>query len=214
VTAKLAKFLALTGVMAASAALAGCGEFVRDGRSPARLVINSLQGASGATPEELGSFLLSDVITNITTGGTCTPANPCPSRFNDPGQVELRLQLRDPGTPLAPSSPSAMNAVTINRYTVRYRRSDGRNTPGIDVPFPIDGAITVTVPADGSITAGFELVRNVAKREAPLAALAASNDTLITVIADVTFYGRDLAGNEVSVTGSIEITFGNFGDPA
>jgi hypothetical protein len=83
----------------------------------------------------------------------------------------------------------------------------------VDVPYAIDGAMTVTVPVDGSATAGFQLVRNSAKREAPLAALD-NGQTLITVIADVTFWGRDQAGNEVSVTGSIEITFGNFGDPA
>jgi hypothetical protein len=206
--------MALAGVVAAAAAGAGCGEFVRDGKSPARLVISSLQAASGAEPDELSSFLLSDVITNITTGGTCTPQNPCPSRFNDPGQVELRLQLRDIGNPQAPASPSGLNAVTINRYHVTYRRTDNRNTEGVDVPYAIDGVVTATVPADGSVTFGFDLVRNVAKREAPLAALAASSDTLITVLAEVTFYGRDQAGNDVSVTGFIEITFGNFGDPA
>jgi hypothetical protein len=214
VTASFSKFLGLTGAVVMSAALAGCGgEFVRDGRSPARLVISSLQGASGATPNELSSFLLSDVLTVITDGGTCSDENPCPTRFNDPGQVEMRLLLRDPGDPAAPSSPSPLNAVTINRYRVEYRRSDGRNTQGVDVPYAIDGAITGTVPADGSATFGFELVRNTAKREAPLAALS-NGQTLITVIADVTFYGRDQAGNDVSVTGSIEITFGNFGDPA
>jgi hypothetical protein len=36
---------------------------------------------------------------------------------------------------------------------------------------------------------------------------------MISTIADVTFYGRDQAGNDVSATGSIGIDFGNFGDP-
>jgi hypothetical protein len=53
----------------------------------------------------------------------------------------------------------------------------------------------------------------VAKLEAPLRALVASAVSISTV-AEVTFYGRDQAGNDVSVTGFIEITFGNFGDPA
>jgi hypothetical protein len=215
VTAKLQKFLAGLGIVATSAVMAGCGgQFARDSKSPARLVIMSLLGASGAEPEEMGSFVLSDVLTLVTTGGTCSEDNPCPSRFNDFGEVQMALQLRDLGSPGAPSSPSGLNAITINRYRVQYRRSDGRNTPGVDVPYDFDGAATATIPTDGTATFGFQLVRNVAKREAPLAALADSSDTLITVIATVTFWGRDQAGNEVSVSGSIDITFGNFGDPA
>lgn len=212
--AKLQRFLTGLGAAALSAAVAGCGgEFVRDAQAPARLVIVALQGASGAEPNEMSSFLLSDVLTLVTTGGVCTKDNPCPTRFNDPGRVEMRLQLRDMGSPVAPSAPSSLNRVTIERYRVVYRRSDGRNTEGVDVPYAIDGAVTATVPVDGSATFGFQLVRNAAKFEAPLAALI--NDvTLITTIAEVTFYGHDQAGNEVSVTGLIEITFGNFGDPA
>ncbi len=125
----------------------------------------------------------------------------------------MQLQLRDIGNPASPNSPSQLNAVTISRYHVEYRRSDGRNTPGVDVPYAFDGAATFTVPPTGSATAGFSLVRGVAKLEAPLTSLVADS-TLITTIAYVTFYGRDQAGNDVSVTGSIEITFANFGDPA
>ena len=212
-TAKPAKFLTLFGVVAVSAAIAGCGEFVRDGKSPARLVISSLQGASGADPDTLGTVVHSDVLTFVTTGGTCSDTNPCPTTFSDPGLVELMLQLRDLGNPAAPSSPSQLNAVTISRYRVEYRRSDGRNTPGVDVPYGFDGAVTFTVPTTGVATAGISLVRGAAKLEAPLTSLINDN-SLITTIAYVTFYGRDLAGNDVSVTGSIEITFGNFGDPS
>ena len=213
-TAKLAKFLALSGVVAASTAMAGCGgEFVRDGKTPARLVIVALQAASGAEPSRLGTGLASDVITLVTSGGSCTTDNPCATIFSDPGSVELRLQLRDQGNPANPSSPSLLNAITITRYHVRYVRSDGRNVQGQDVPYEYDGAATFTVPSDGSATGGFTLVRSQAKREAPLAPLI-NNDTVISTIAYVTFYGHDQAGNEVSVTGTIDVTFANFGDPA
>jgi hypothetical protein len=212
VTAKLSRFVALAGVVVAAGTLAACGEFVRDGRAPARLIVDSLQGASGADPGGLGTTLSSDVLTIVTTGGTCSDANPCPTRFNDVGQVSLRIQLRDIGSPTSPATPSPLNAVTINRYHVQYRRSDGRNAQGVDVPFAFDSAMTFTVPESGSASGGFDLVRNIAKREAPLAALE-SGDTMITTIADVTFYGRDQAGNDVSVTGSIGVTFGNFADP-
>ena len=143
-TAKFPKFLGLLGAVGMSVALAGCGgEFVRDSKSPARLVIVSLQGASGAQPGEIATVVHSDVLTMVTTGGVCTTDNPCPTVFTDPGRVELRLQLRDMGSPASPSSPSALNAVTITRYHVRYVRSDGRNTQGVDVPYEFDGACDV-----------------------------------------------------------------------
>ena len=111
----------------------------------------------------------------------------------------------------SPAAPSELNWVTVTRYRVVYRRTDGRNTPGVDVPFPFDSAVTVTVTGDGG-SAGFQLVRTSAKQEAPLRPLV-NNPDIISTIADVTFYGRDQAGNDVSVTGSIGIDFGNFGDP-
>jgi hypothetical protein len=204
----------MTRSAAASAAVlamtaAGCGEFVRESRSPSQLVITSLEAASGAEPDDMGATLRSDVATVIERpdddGGDYT------SFYNDIGQVTMRVQLRDPGTPGTTTAPSTINSVTINRYRVTYRRSDGRNTPGVDVPFPIDSAITVTVGED-NVEAGFDIVRHSQKNEAPLTRLT-TGETFISTVADVTFYGRDQAGNEVAATGSIGITFGNFADP-
>jgi len=115
--------------------------------------------------------------------------------------------------PIAANAPSALNDVTFTHYHVVYRRTDGRNTPGVDVPYAFDSAATFTVSTTNT-TASFELVRHVAKEEAPLASLFVNNAVLITTIADVTFYGKDQAGKNVSVTGSIQVTFGDFADPA
>jgi hypothetical protein len=131
--------------------------------------------------------------------------------FNDIGQVVLRVVPKDIGTPAAAATPSTNNEVTITRYHVNYRRSDGRNTPGVDVPYPWDGAATGTVQIGGSLTLTFELVRHDAKLEAPLADLA-NNITIINTIGEVTFYGHDRVGNAISVTGTIQIDFANFGD--
>ena len=67
------------------------------------------------------------------------------------------------------------------------------------------------IPVGSVVTSGFEFVRHTAKLEAPLAALA-TNGVIISTVADVTFFGRDQAGNDVSATGSIGVQFGNFGD--
>ena len=68
------------------------------------------------------------------------------------------------------TSPTTNSEVTINRYHVNYRRADGRNTPGVDVPYAFDGAVTGTT-SGGQLELGFELVRHVAKMESPLVEL-------------------------------------------
>jgi hypothetical protein len=135
--------------------------------------------------------------------------------FNDGGRVQLRLVLKDIGTPAAPTSPTTNNAVTITRYRVNYRRSDGHNIQGVDVPYAFDGGATGTVPESGTFTMVFELVRHTAKLEPPLSQLRATGASLpapISTVTEVTFFGRDLVGNEVSATGSILISFGDFAD--
>ncbi len=199
------------GLAALAAASVSCGSVVRDSRSPVFLVIDSLQAAPGSSPATVGGNLQSDVQTIVTTGGTCTVASPCPTVFNDVGQAAFRIVPRDIGTAAAPTTPTTNNEVTITRYRVVYRRADGRNVPGVDVPFSFDGAATGTVTAGGSLTLGFEIVRILAKAESPLVQLI-GNRSIISTLADVTFYGKDRVGNEINVTGSILITFGNFGD--
>jgi len=207
---KLQSFGSLIVVAVLAAASTSCGEYVRNqGRSPAQLVITSLQGARGNTPTQFGTPLVSDVETLVTTPDPCTQASPCHTVFGDLGQVTMSLILKDPGAAGTSATPTSLNAVTINRYRVEYRRTDGHNIVGVDVPFPIDSAVTFTVPSDATATAAFELMRVTAKREAPLRDLLASGRE-ISMIADVTFYGRDQAGNDVSATGSIGIEAGDF----
>ena len=195
------------GLAGAIAASVSCGDVVRQGRSPVMLVIDSLQGAPGAHPTNFSGNLLSDVMTNVTTGGTCTQAAPCPTFFNDEGQVILHSVPKDLSI-----APTSNNAITINRVHVEYVRADGHNVPGVDVPYPFDGAVTGTVPPTASVTLSFMLVRNVAKEESPLVQLVTNTNIVITTIANVTFYGKDIVGNDVTVSGRIQIDFANFGD--
>jgi hypothetical protein len=203
----------LAGLAALIVGAASCGTASRDSRSPVYLVINQLAAARGGVGAStfVAAPLTSDVLTIVTSGGTCSQANPCPTIFGDPGQVILSLSLKNIGSATAPTAPTSNNAVTITRYHVQYRRADGRNTPGVDVPYPFDGAVTGTVPPTGTFPLGFVLVRTVAKEESPLAQLV-NSAVVLTTIADITFFGTDQVGNEISVTGSIQIDFGNFGD--
>jgi hypothetical protein len=178
-----------------------CGDVVRQGTGGSFLIVSSMEAAPGSEPTEFGNTLLSDVITVV---------DDVPTFFNDVGRVTFRLGLKDPGAPTSPTTPGQNDAITINRYHVRFFRADGRNVPGVDVPYEFDGAFTLTV-SGGDASAGFTLVRNIAKMEAPLAALR-FNGVVLSTIAEVTFYGADQTGHEVSATARITIDFANFGD--
>ena len=199
-------------LVAAAAAIAStsCGDVVRTGRAPVFLVIDSLAAAKGDDDQKFSSFLLSDVITIVTTPAPCTTESPCPTIFNDPGQATLRLAPKDIG-PVGAATPTTNNEVTITRVHVKYRRADGRNIQGVDVPYEVDAAATATVPATGTVTMGFQLVRHTSKEESPLIQLK-NNGAIIATIAEVTLYGRDRVGNDISAMGMIEVDFGNFGD--
>ena len=206
------QLLPIAALSVLAVATASCGDVVRQGRAPVFMVINSLQGSRGAAdPEPPSGTLLSDVITNVTSPEPCSPTSPCPTIFDDSGIAVLSISPKDIGTAASPASPSSNNAVTITRYRVTYRRADGRNTPGVDVPYGFDGGVTGTIQSGGTLQLGFELVRHVSKMESPLVQMQTTN-TIINTVAEVTFWGRDQVGNEVSATGSMSINFGNFGD--
>jgi hypothetical protein len=179
-----------------------CGDLVRQGTASSYLIISTLEGASGADPGKFGTGVASDVITIKDNVATI---------FNDIGKVTFKLGMKDPGSAGTPVSPTQNNWITLTQYHVQYVRSDGHNIEGVDVPYAFDGGITGTV-GGGDLTTGFTLVREQAKQEAPLGALA-TNPISISTIARVTFYGRDQAGREVSVTGNIDVSFANYGDP-
>ena len=81
------------------------------------------------------------------------------------------------------------------------------------MPFPFDGAMTVTV-GDRESSGSFTIVRLQAKAETPLKQLAGAGGALaISAIAEVTFYGSDQSGHDVSVVGRIGVNFADWGDP-
>jgi hypothetical protein len=200
----------LTGLALVAALLVpstSCTSQQNTGTSPAYLIINQLLAARGDEPDEMSGDLASDVLTNN-------------SIFADPGQVTMELALKDPGSSTTPAKPTSMNFITVTRYRVEYIRADGRNTPGVDVPFPFEGAVTFNVNEEDGGTANFTLVRIQAKMEAPLMALRRPTNQppggaiAISTIARITFYGTDQAGRAVSVTGQIGVSFADWADPS
>ncbi len=187
-----------------------CADIARTGTGPAYLIMESVTGSSGGgSGSTFTSSLLSDVqrMVDVTVGGVTTQQ---PTIYNDLGRATIRAEMKNS---LNPTTPSALNSITINRYRVRYRRTDGRNTEGVDVPYGFDGGTTMTISIGSSADVNFDLVRHQAKAERPLSTLVGGRGLIfLSTIAEVTFFGRDQAGNEVSIMGSIDVQFGDFGD--
>lgn len=185
-----------------------------DNASNTSVIIVSMQGAKGEATTASGADLFSDVCT-VPTGA---PPDAC-SVFNDNGIVEMQAFRKDQG-----ALSSFENNVVFERYRVTYIRSDGRNVPGVNVPYPWDGVANFTVFVDSaSVVRPFIVVRHQAKVEPPLvqlkqlqvtpgSTLGGGGALVLSVIAQVDFYGHDVAGRTVKVTGYLNIVFANFAD--
>lgn len=186
--ARIRAVMALTAAVALPLMLTSCSESVRTGQGSSYLVMKTLTGG----PQD-DTTVESDVVSD--TG----------SIFTDVGTAELELVMKDPGGP----GPSPVNSITITQYRVEYVRTDGRNTPGVDVPFGFTSGVSATI-SDTS-TVGFTLVRIQAKEEAPLKALRQGGGAnAISVVARITFYGHDQSGREVSISGNLDVTFADW----
>ena len=188
------------GVLAATIcglSITSCADLARTGRGPAYLIMERVEGASGGATSS--STFTASLESDVLVGGLA---------YRDIGRASIRAEMKNS---LSTTAPTAISAITINRYRVRYRRTDGQNREGIDVPYGFDGGTTVTIAAGSSGTVQFDLVRAQAKAEAPLRNLASGGGLLIiSTIAEVTFYGSDQAGNEVSISGTIDVRFADF----
>lgn len=205
--------LAAAAVVAATSASCG-SELLRTGRAPVYLTIVQLEAAKGDEPSQFVSSLLSDVQTMVEqqVGGVTVQV---PTIFNDLGRATLRVELKDQSGILTGSEAvtTPTQSVTIQRYRVNFRRADGRNTPGVDVPFGFDGGATATITVGSTASVVFDLVRHAHKSEPPLRNLIAGGGQMfISTVAEITFFGRDQNGNEVTVTGLMDVTFADFGD--
>ena len=199
-------------VIALVAGSVSCGDVVRQDRAPVLVVVDTMEAASGADPGTTTGFLLSDVQTLVeqqVDGATVR----VPTIFNDVGQATMRIIPKDAGNGAVSLSPSPWNSVTINRYHISFVRADGRNTPGVDVPYPVDGAVTATLSSTPTVVP-FEMVRHQQKLEQPLRSLANFGGRLfISTIAEITFYGADQVGNTVQAKGTISVSFSDYADP-
>jgi hypothetical protein len=180
--------------IAAALVLAGCApDYVTSNDATVNLIIASIHG---------GSELDSDVRNGEN-------ANP-PLNFvcEDEVPVALAVRNKNPNAPV----PSVPSAVQLQSYQVSYTRTDGRGSPGLDVPFTITGNLSATIDVANSGTTQIfiEVVRRQAKLEPPLSNIFQT--TVLTVNAELTLYGQTVSGQKVSASGRFQIDFADFGD--
>jgi hypothetical protein len=184
---------ALLGAVLLALSSVGCTpDFGENGDAPVLLRVISIETEEGQE-QEAGAFLNSDVI----------------PIFND--NVTLTLETLSKNPRISTNFP--LQDVLVERYEVRYLRSDGLNTEGVDVPFTISGGLSVLVPMNGEAEVALVLVRHQAKFEPPLANLGGlGGDVVLSVTAEITLHGRTTAGDVVSTRGFVRINFADFAE--
>lgn len=177
--------------------LTSCADLAQTGSGPSYLVIDGFVVTPGGRTAGGGASLESDVAIQGTA-------------FTDSATATIRNVMKNT---LSATGPSPHSDVTLRQYRVRFRRTDGQNREGVDVPYGFDGGTTITIPAGGSNSVTFDLIRLQSKLEPPLRTLVGGGGALvISMIAEITFYGSDQAGNDVSVSGTIDVKVADFGD--
>jgi hypothetical protein len=178
-----------------------CNPVEDESKSPTMIVIESVKGTDSAGNE--ADYLQSDVIkVDATTQAT--------SILADVAVATLRAATLDP-KPV--QGVSQWSDITLSRYVVSYSRVDGNNRPGVDVPYPFEGSMSILLKTSVSTDVGFVVVREVAKTEPPLVSLRGSRaERVIYCKAQIDFYGQDMTGKKVMATGYLNISFTDYAD--
>ncbi len=192
------KALRIAVILSAFLVLYSCNSIEDDSQSASMLIVENLLGrdASGKP----GNFLQSDVL--LSTGTIVA----------DTATATLRAATLDPD-PILGTSP--YNDLVLTRYLVSYTRTDGRNVPGVDVPYPFEGSLSTVIKAGSTSTISFIIVREVAKIEPPLVQLVdIGAEQVLACTARIEFYGHDNVNKTVKATGYLTIYFANYADSA
>jgi len=126
------------------------------------------------------------------------------SYLTNPVTVTLEAKFKNP-EPLVPGS-SYKTSIMIDRYTVTYTSPEGD-----PVPVAFEGRLAAVCEVDASVDLDILAVRAEAKAVAPLNALIGTLN-VIWAVAEITFFGHDLAGNGVEATGYITVYFADWAD--
>ena len=134
----------------AGLALSGCTNDAAERNESDILLIITAVETEAAPSGDSGNFLLSDV------GRVEDPSGV----FNDNAILTIQNVPKNPNNP----TQSNYSDVIMERYSVRYFRTDGLNTEGVDVPYTFQGPLAGSIPAGDEADFALILVRHSAKR--------------------------------------------------
>ncbi|MFZ2053634.1 MAG: hypothetical protein WAU81_05500 [Candidatus Aminicenantales bacterium] len=192
------KVLSIAVIVSAFLVLVSCNPVEDDSRSASLLIVDNILGqdAEGTS----ANFLQSDVL--LGNG----------SVRSDSVTATLRTQTLDPDPLLGTSQ---YNDIVVTRYLVSFTRTDGRDVPGQDVPYPFEGSMSVVIKTGSTASVNLVLVREVAKLESPLIRLVdLGAEMVLTCTAKLEFYGHDMMNRTVKATGYLTVYFANYVDQA
>jgi hypothetical protein len=175
---------AIVMVLAALAAGACVPDWAKNGDAPVTLLMTAING---------GDVLRSDV-------GTCQ-ADTVPLRVEN--------HFKNPGV----TNTGFRHDIVIERYEVRYFRSDGRSGEGVDVPHRITGNVAQEIQEETSAVLNLEVVRAQAKLEPPLSNLRRNGGgQVVTMFAEVTLHARTTTLQTTNaVSARLQIDFRDLG---
>ncbi len=179
--------------------LAGCNAVENLSNSGTRLIISAIKGVTDGTTTESDVFM-SDVWLKE-------------SVVNTNAVLYLNAVMLNPDT--TSDDISHYNNVIVDRIDVNFTRTDGRNTPLVDVPLAFSVPVNQQVSVGTETALSFILIRHNAKMEPPLRDLRElGQEHVLVLVANITVYSYDLAGNRLEpVNGWVEVHCANFADP-
>ncbi|MBA7619302.1 hypothetical protein ES703_26640 [subsurface metagenome] len=177
--------------------LLSCDKINPDHASSSILLVTRINGYT-ATGDS-ADFLQSDVYEGQWPAGTIVA---------DIITATLEARLKEPET--IGLGPSYQNRIVLHSYDVTYRYID--STVGVSgTPADFRGEMSVALDIDSLVDVSFVIIREQAKAEIPLSNIINTNE-LLEVVATVTFYGDDIAGNPVQATASLTIYIADYAD--
>ena len=176
--------------------LLSCDKINPDHASSSILLVQRINGYT-ATGDS-ADFLESDVLETATLPATIV---------SDIITATLEARLKAPET-VGPG-PSYQNRIVLDSYDVTFEYVD--STAGVSgTPAGFSGSLSVALDVDSIVDVSFVIVRAQAKAELPLSNITPSD--LLQVVATITFYGDDIAGNPVQATAYLTIYFSEYAD--
>jgi hypothetical protein len=167
--------------------VAGCSpSYFEQGDSTRALLLTGING---------GNVLESDLRQST---------NLCP----DSVPVRVENHAKNPNAPVA----GFRDDIVVERYEVRYFRSDGRGVEGVDVPYSISGNLAAEIQGEAATNINIEVVRRQAKLEPPLSQIVSGGGPfIITMFAEITLHARTTTGVTTNTaSGRLQITFADF----